>query len=230
MRDAKADYSSSSSLSSELLAQSVWNLWEYQHENTWLLLPLEDCCLIDSCITGKLGVVILALSDGAKYLLDTDHLSLVNVHSSFDRSVRFMTRDSFSIRISPDSIALRPAASSSQMLHKALSLFPSDHASALRFLASSVSPSSPLFSSSSSYSSVEIQSLDILPSLTFNPDVTVDTKNDDFFFQPVKQFFNNETAVWSLNETFRKSAWTGPFKRLFCLTQIPRSVPPLVFP
>ena len=227
MRDAKTDYtSSSSSLSGELLSQVTWNLWEYQRASTWQLLPLEDCCLVDACIAGKLGVVILSLSDGAKYLLDTEHLSLVSIHSSSILSLWFICSDTFSIRISPDSIALRQAASSSQMLHKALSLFPSDRASALRFLASSVSPFSPLLSStSSSYSSVEIQSLKLLPPLSFHPEITADTKNDDFLFQPVRQFFNSETAVWSLDDSFRKSAWAGPFKRLFCLTEIPRSPP-----
>lgn len=71
----------SSSLSDDASNVS-WRVWEYEHDGEWSLLSLQDCRLLDDCINGQLGVILVTLFNDERFLLDTNHLTLHNIRST----------------------------------------------------------------------------------------------------------------------------------------------------
>lgn len=71
-----------SSSSSDDTSSVPWQVWEYEQDGEWSLLSLQDCRLLDSCIRGQLGVILVTLFNDERFLLDTQHLTLHNIRST----------------------------------------------------------------------------------------------------------------------------------------------------
>ena len=71
-----------SSSSSDDTSSVPWQVWEYEQDGDWSLLSLQDCRLLDSCIRGQLGVILVTLFNDERFLLDTQHLTLHNIRST----------------------------------------------------------------------------------------------------------------------------------------------------
>lgn len=120
------------------------------------------------------------------------------------------------IRVSPTFLSLYNPSIPSLLIHKAISLHGSDINASIQFISSSVSPLTPTLQPSP----VDQEQL---PSLTFIEEIAAETESDETLFLPTKRFFNTDTTFWSINNQFMQYSWNSTFRRLFLISQVPRT-------
>lgn len=229
--------------------QHSWRIWEYQHDGQWTLFSPEDCQLIDQCVIGHLGELIVSLFEGDSYLLDVNHLTINHLRSLYVIIMMMMMkflnielngRECSSIRLSPTYCSLSEMGTPTYMIYKSMIMHGTDLEKTLRSLAEcssatssrsmEISSSSLLSSSSSSSSSLPSSSLSSLedqndlPSLTSMNALSGETESDEGFLTPQKHFFCSEISFWTFHQRYLQSSWSTAFKRVFLLTRIPRMV------